>query len=374
MNNDHEAGWRPNTFRQNSLWIVVSWHRVGGTNSIPESLLSEKLSSFMAKVKDGDGWDMLLDAEDIRLDGIKYMARYSSSSEAEHVSVLETILKLYLSDRLACSDIYVVDARLDVIGKDYAPDFLPPVTTMGELLRGEKYHETVMECVNAESGIINVCKFTVYDPETSWERRFPVILCKRDEKMPGWKLHYIWEGVDGSGRSVTPSALLAQGVAYENKMCYVRYWHKHFLRNKEPIHPRVYQVTIATYKDDDSMADGERKALVGFINEKFASNERDAYKLKRASPHWNQLAFEDKIAENHVEHENWMDEQRSITHIEHEYWLDRYKTDIFVNGEKYTMMKWRADSKFCVYIYDNDLVEKDTAFNRKAYRYWVHMK
>ena len=104
--------------------------------------------------------------------------------------------------------------------------------------------------------------------------------------MPGWKSHYIWEGVDGSGRSVTPSALLAQGVAYENKMCYVRYWHKHFLRNKEPIHPRVYQVTIATYKDDDSMADGERKALVGFINKKIASNERDAYKLKWASPHW----------------------------------------------------------------------------------------
>jgi len=318
-------------------------------------------------------WEMIFPRSNGCSDGtIRYAARYSSSSVEEHERVVQSLLAVYKSDRMCCSEFLVIDA-MDI---DFDYEKMIP---MEDLLMGKLCYDASSSDTSVHTrGVIYASSVMITNTLTDEKITVQTINCevKRDgddarndrDPMRRDAARYPW-----TGKNMPDRLILGKKGSYSRRMKLVRDCHANYINGVSEILPMIHNLCVNTYTRDVTLCPEQRQKLLDDLNTKYAMNQRAYYKLPDPSSAWRSLSFDGKRKANYDEHDSWLDEKRYITHIEHKYFTRVYKDDVMLSLEQRNMMKYRANDKFTTMIHDMDKDDMDL-FDKEAMRYWVHLK
>lgn len=336
-------------------------------NSLPSTMVEGKFQKTLGALPNEARWELSMPTVHVGLEGaVLYGARYGARTEDEHKRCIDTLRRIYKNDRLAFSDVNVIDARESVIGAAVAPHCELPVIRMQELMKGSRYCRDIRE--NMHDGQVRVAHLSVSNDTLRESTRYAVFLV-RDDRMLGDKKQWLqYMRTDGE--------VFNENNGYDEQVREVHNHHMTWVKNQKTIDRVAFSMQMNTYNMDPTVTDKQREQLKGNLQKKFLRSEMNTYCVNpRSLVGGGGRSFDEKIGDIHNEHGRWIKEKRSLSHVDHRKWVEIYNDDKLLGVDECSELVRLVTQKFLAFIHDLDETHPGprTKFINDAFGYWVNI-
>ena len=340
-------------FKDNKIWTAFTID----TSNTPAFLQEDKFWYALGCAPHPDKWTTFLpgeyDKSGIATHQVSHRAYYPADSIEEHHVVISRLRKMRLNDKFSISNMFIVDARIAVIGHDI-PDNQPlPRICMKEILQGKRFHRSAVDdAIHSTSTRKNECPTVMNVRATKIDIGKKTVTAHIISTAPCKSANvYSWKKI----MLICDVPILF--LVDEDIDCTVeRVYESHldWLTNLTYIDRETFMLQIQSYEDDTLVPNTYTQphyddlAVLYIV---YANSEWLRYECIGPKPsEWEETTLHNNMESVYIAHAEVMESVTSMDHQTHRAWVRTYESDPFMNSFYKGILKHYLDRSLREYI------------------------
>jgi len=352
-------------FKGNKIWTDITFL----TGNIAKVLLPDKFHQVLKAAPNHSKWVVFTSDTNPEYDGNYFGAYYGSDSLDEHITLTSRIRQMYQKDNRQFTCITVIDARTDIIGANI-PDNTPlPFLTINDIIHKGILHRTVGDKRSLPIPTkpkSRVCRMIT--PAT-------IFIDNRSQNI--YKCEFHDEGNNNPYTSKEIIYLYGCNLDEINKpsmewnMHIVHVNHYNWLLSQVSIDRETFLILRHSYQKDSYLGAKFYLKMRDMLDEKYVNGQHIFYKCVEPVHKLDWIwKADDVMPFIHHQHNDWMEEKKSIDYLSHKFWMNAYRTDPYMNPDMLGFYEHTLNVKLTKYIIQAKSEFFQDNFQKAAIRYW----